>query len=516
MKILIADDEKLVRYSLTSMLEEIGIKGKDILISVNGADFIDKLKKDSPDIAFVDIKMPKLNGIEAIRQSKKISPHTQYYILTCYPVFDYAQQAIDIGISGYLLKPVSTNELNSIIKKYKNLKKIQNKAANRQFENYINALYNNTVSIENTEAAYIRDLQFYAITVIFDSCMNEAEKAKIQVRFCESIRRDIESLLDNSVHFGFLTLENGNLNAVTAWNSSAEKNEIENKQRIILKKFVSLAGEVKGEELTATIFVLPVLSGFLLFSDKLNELNTLSVLRIPFGLGEIHYFNDLLAAKNKKPLLMELSVITANLAECYLNGLYLKYLEKLRDLEHLVTRHISIFDLSSIETISDYLKYSIGLPKNNYSKPSVFINSLEEFGAKLLYRDSNKGKLPGNIIGQVKEYIEENYMKNIGIAQIAYNLKVTPNYLSMLFHKKTGKTFVEYITEVRMEKAEKLLSGPQIKISEVSKMVGYYSPRYFSRLFKKKYGCYPSEYSNKSAKFHGLAREASKGLNNRI
>ena len=81
-------------------------------------DFIDKLKKDSPDIAFVDIKMPKLNGIEAIRQSKKISPHTQYYILTCYPVFDYAQQAIDIGISGYLLKPVSTNELNSIIKKY--------------------------------------------------------------------------------------------------------------------------------------------------------------------------------------------------------------------------------------------------------------------------------------------------------------------------------------------------------------------------------------------------------------
>jgi len=84
--------------------------------------------------------------------------------------------------------------------------------------------------------------------------------------------------------------------------------------------------------------------------------------------------------------------------------------------------------------------------------------------------------------------------QNIGIAQIAYNLNITPNYLSMLFRRETGQPFVKYITKVRMEKAIQLLKSNRARINEVAKQVGYFNPRYFSKLFKKKYGCTPSKY----------------------
>jgi len=493
MKILIADDEKLVRYSLVSMLKEIGIPEKDIFISVNGEDFIEQVKRYSPDIAFVDIKMPKLNGIDAIRRIKELSPYTQYYILTCYSQFDYAQQAIDIGVSGYMLKPVSSSELNSVIKKFRDSKKLRYKTVNSEFENYINALSNKTISIENIEVAYIKGLQFFGAAIIFDSCINETEKSKIQVSFCENLREEIEPLLDKNAHFAFFTLENGSLNVVFAWNSSTVKNEIENRKRIIIKRIVNLAAKISGKELAVTLFVLPLISGYIPFMGKLKKLNSLSILRVTLGLEKIHYFNNILEAGNQE-MLVELSGMLVSLVAFYNERQYLKYLENLQKLDGMLIRENKHFDSSIFPVISDYLKYSIGLPKKNFTKPSTFINNLKEFGTRLLYEEGNKGKLPGDIIGQVKEYAEANYMKNIGLAQIAYHLNITPNYLSMLFHQKTGRPFVKYITEIRMEKAKELLAMHRIKVNEAARMVGYFSPRYFSKLFKKKFGCYPSEY----------------------
>jgi two-component system response regulator YesN len=97
-------------------------------------------------------------------------------------------------------------------------------------------------------------------------------------------------------------------------------------------------------------------------------------------------------------------------------------------------------------------------------------------------------------------FVDENYMRDIGIGQIAARLSVTPNYLSTVFHRQKGITFVKYVTRLRMERARGLLEAGGTQVQEAARAVGYSSVRHFSRLFQKQYGFYPSEVQRKEKK----------------
>lgn len=99
----------------------------------------------------------------------------------------------------------------------------------------------------------------------------------------------------------------------------------------------------------------------------------------------------------------------------------------------------------------------------------------------------------GELVSQVQEYVRGAYMRDIGIGQIAFHLGVTPNYLSSLFHRETGTTFVRYLTGLRMDKARELLAVPGALVQDVARAVGYASVRHFSRLFQRHFGGHPSE-----------------------
>ena len=101
-----------------------------------------------------------------------------------------------------------------------------------------------------------------------------------------------------------------------------------------------------------------------------------------------------------------------------------------------------------------------------------------------------------NIIKAI-EYIKENYMKEINILSTSEYLKVSESYLSHLFKKETGYTFVELLTLTRLKKACKLLKDPQARISEVAYMVGYRDQRYFGNIFKKHFGVTPNYYKER-------------------
>lgn len=115
MKILIADDERMVRLSLRSMLLDMNICSENIYEAKNGEELVENVKEHTPNIAFVDIRMPKMNDLKAIKLSKSLSPKTNWIILTGFSQFDYAKEAIDLGVAKYLLKPVGPEELEEAI-----------------------------------------------------------------------------------------------------------------------------------------------------------------------------------------------------------------------------------------------------------------------------------------------------------------------------------------------------------------------------------------------------------------
>ena len=116
MKIIIADDEEYVRFELKGLLLEIR-SDLEITEAVNGTELLDKLGENRFDAAFVDIKMPGLSGLEAIEKNVFKNLHTEWIILTGYSDFDFAKKAITLGVTEYLLKPVSRKELEDVLVK---------------------------------------------------------------------------------------------------------------------------------------------------------------------------------------------------------------------------------------------------------------------------------------------------------------------------------------------------------------------------------------------------------------
>lgn len=108
-----------------------------------------------------------------------------------------------------------------------------------------------------------------------------------------------------------------------------------------------------------------------------------------------------------------------------------------------------------------------------------------------------KTEIKNLIVKKSIDYIELNYSQKIMLKEIAEELYVSPNYLSELFKKHMGKNISEFITDFRLEKSKKYLGKVEYTVAEVAELTGIGNARYFSNLFKKKYGMTPSEYRNK-------------------
>ena len=110
-------------------------------------------------------------------------------------------------------------------------------------------------------------------------------------------------------------------------------------------------------------------------------------------------------------------------------------------------------------------------------------------------RNTLSGRRYSDIIRTARKRIEQDYMsEDISLNTVAAEVCMSPSYFSSVFSKEMGKTFIEYLTEVRMEKAKQYLVCSSMKTSEISYEVGYKDPHYFSYIFKKTQGCTPKEY----------------------
>ncbi|MDD2504221.1 MAG: response regulator, partial [Clostridia bacterium] len=149
MRIVIADDESLARSYLSSLIEELKMDIEIVGKAKNGMELVNIVNELHPDIAFVDIKMPKLSGLEAISKINTSCPQTQCVILSGYSEFENAKEAIKLGVSHYLLKPVMVDELRETFIELRRKNRELNIALNNEFENEMNALFYEISSYQN-------------------------------------------------------------------------------------------------------------------------------------------------------------------------------------------------------------------------------------------------------------------------------------------------------------------------------------------------------------------------------
>ncbi len=118
-KVLIADDEQIVLEGIKFVLEDIYDDVEVVAMANSGREAIEATRDFVPDIVLMDIKMPGINGIEAIEVIKKRHHETKFIIISAYEQFDYAKQAVELGVSHYILKPVIEMKLKTVMDKVK-------------------------------------------------------------------------------------------------------------------------------------------------------------------------------------------------------------------------------------------------------------------------------------------------------------------------------------------------------------------------------------------------------------
>jgi two-component system response regulator YesN len=508
-KLVIADDESLVRISLTSMIKEMEAAWNIVGEATNGEELLALLAEHKPNIAIVDIRMPKLSGLEAIRFGKEISPLTHWIILSGYTDFAYAQQAIKLGASEYLVKPVHPAELERVLLSIYRDNKEYIALLNQQFENNISALCNHLTSLKTEQrGSLFHRGRFTGWTFALDTGLPLDRTAALESAFYERLREQMNDCLAYGMNAALTVLPNSEPAVITALDP--EKGT-EGKRRCqdFLGAVANIAAEFSSKEAQITILASEECAGFEAMNKQLQHLQQWADLRCLCGIGRTLTYADL-AACAEVPGMLETGQQLAEIGHHLKNRMYLNYQQSVSALEGLLQKHKRFASGRERACAVAFLRTITGLDIAEDTAVPAVIRQLRQHGEQVLRDKCLKESAPADLVEQVIRYVDKHYMDDISICQIAADLDVSAAYLSSSFHKKTGVPYVKYLTRIRMYKAKELLLETNLQVKQIAEQVGYYSTRHFTKLFTEAFGSYPSDY-RKMQQSGAAIRQAAEG-----
>ncbi|EPY09182.1 AraC family transcriptional regulator [Paenibacillus alvei TS-15] len=496
MRILVADDEALVRASLRSMLDELNMPVHVIGEARNGEEALRYVAERQPDLVFVDIRMPKLNGLEVIAQSRDNSPHTKWIIVSGHSEFQYAKEALRLGACNYLLKPFGLDELQDSLIRAQEIHDAHILDLNRKLEHAILSCMqgssDNQASLCELEA---RRRRYKVSAFFFDGSLSEQETLLQQRQFHEQLQWLIRNQsLTTSLHTVALPLTSGNPAIAWSWPVAHQQHAMELQQEMEDAVQQMLIDELSSSP-TITTIQIEECANLQEAAQKVEELQRIAPLRMLFPMEHTLALHDLLELDQQHEWL-SISHLGERVCRLFRQQDYHGYSKAIvcmeKELRRLRGTHLADRDL--VHRIQESISYSIGISIDKIEDQECWFEQLKSLGDQMIIQPPRHDSMNKDIVQQVVAFVDEHYMHNIGMKQIADMFHVTPNYLSSLFHKKHGIPFLKYVTETRMLKAkELLLKEPHLKVQEVAEAVGYYSARHFAKLFRDYYECYPSE-----------------------
>lgn len=530
-RILIADDEGISIDSMTYMLVQAFGDSCEIRSARTGRAVIEMAETFHPDIAVMDIRMPGINGIEAIREIQKISPQTHYLVVTAYGTFDYAREAIDLGVERYLTKPVDRDDFIGAVSEAmakidrERERRSSNLRTREKLETVVPMIENGFVISLLLQDPVPEDVERYKglleiheeyCYMILVECGEQEEKGqelgnpigsgiRIQ-KYASYIRDAIKDRIPNAV-IGQITINQVPVIVPT----DSDKQSYAERTRTIenCESIMRNLSEYTGVSFRVGIgTVHPMLGASESYSEAKRSLH--------FGTGPVTHADDLALTcsyEESYPKDLEHDLFqkiqagdvdgTEKDADSYFTWMESTQLPaeedsvRLKSLEFvLLAEHIAYEDGSMGEyrfnSRSNYLHY---IETADIEQLHVwFVNGVTKAAKKI----AGKGEThAGNVIDQAKKYIQEHYTQDLSLEDVSKAVNISSYYFSKLFKDKTGVTFVEYLTKLRMEKAECMLQDPANSVRDICYAVGYQDPNYFSRIFKRYVGVTPSEYRQK-------------------
>lgn len=534
-KVFLVEDEIIIREAIHKMIPWAEYGFELIGEAKDGEMALPLIKKSKPDVLITDIKMPFMDGLTLSRLVKKDLPNTKIIIISGYDDFDYARQAITLGIEQYLLKPISKDEflevLEGIRSKYK--KENEQKLYYQKFENEIKA-YEKNAQRDFFELLVSEDVDLQRIyeqadrlqidimaqcynLVLFDigaksDYQNVGDRysndaADVQNKIDEFFINNRSYQLFRNQQFNYAVLIKGDENEIgqiTAECIEFLKTTFE--QNGTLEWFVcagksverlSMMSECYKEAMKS--FAYRYLGYRYVFSyeniEKTEKDEDMNLQNIDMNAvkQEIIY-NFLFNALDEEVDSFVKNYLQMIGGEAMRSKMFQQYI--LLNLHFCLTSFAEKLGYDKTE-IDDSLKFIVDERIKSTEDLEKIIGSILRKGIRLR-EERSKGRNQ-SVIRTALQYMEENFTDDsLTLNRVAGVANVSANHFSALFSQKMGQTFIEYLTQLRMNRAKEQLRCTDMRSGEIALEVGYKDPHYFSFLFKKTQGCTPSEYRNQT------------------
>lgn len=529
LKVIIADDEDKICQLIYKLIDWDSLDMKVEAIAHNGIEALELVKLNNPDIIITDIRMPGYDGLEFISRTREINPDIQFVIISGYQQFEYAHKAIKYGVIDYLLKPIKKNELLTTLTKIKNqyLERVDLLTKEEQSELSIkNNIYklrtglfnsvlfynkskNITINFINNDYGYrFKEGLFQIIIVKLDGVGRsysttvtflEEKLLKVIHDNLKEYCYDMENYFENNIIYSFIN-----------YNFDKKKN-IRHQCKRLMDELL-LQREI-FENLEVTIGLGTVENEISMIGNSYKSAVWAYQQRLVLGTNKViegkiitsnnfvdselfHDFN-----KDMKAALERLDKEAVTLAIHYIReGLRNRPETSGHELLQMTKEICNLFLFTM-----RYNKFPIDDGGNfleNFSMNANDIGSvykLYQYLTDVIVNSMNKiiedkRQSDTKPIRDAKQFIQANYTRQITLDEVSGKVGFNTTYFSSLFKKETGYTFLEYLSEVRIDKAKELLKDTNYSVSVICEHVGYSDIKHFTKTFVKHTNLKPNEY----------------------
>lgn len=521
-KIMLADDEGIVLDALSYIIKKSFGGECQICTAKTGRAAIELADEFQPDIVFMDIRMPGINGIEAIRELRQTHRSTVFIVVSAYDDFDYAKESIDLGVMAFLTKPLRRTVATEVLQKAMNQvdaarkKRTSNLMIREKLETAIPMLESGfiySVLLQNISGCYqnycslLGVEQSYGYIVIFE--MRSAASAEDDL-----VEQDTQALSaygscrdQIKTSFGSIV---GPLMAnriVTAVPCETPEDEYTARLAIVEQCQALTQRLERRTGLSFRVGIGTILPMGQLYDSYRQALETLEQMK-----GSIAHFNDLPLEReweqgypNDLEYRLYDCVEAGNVASSRLMALQFfdQLLKQYSD-------YMMDIKLKVLEIVmrAEYIAFHTGGQTYHFLQRRGWLETVlaKDNPADLrdwylekvtdACRSVSQGKMDRSVstVALAQEYIKKNYSRDLTLDEVSKEVHVSPYYFSKLFKDETGENFVEYLAKVRIAQAKRMLMDSSISIKQICLTVGYGDPSYFSRIFKKYEGVTPSEF----------------------
>lgn len=520
--ILLVDDEIEIRSRIASKINE-NIGFNIVGNAGNGYDALELLEEKDVDVVLTDIKMPFIDGLELTKVIKRDYPMIKVAFITGYDDFDYAKEAIDLGVKRYMTKPITSKEINSFLVQLKadldlQYSQMQDILIMREKydellpiigDSYLSSLlYRDHISIQDEEK-----LGLYGINVMehekFVSCLIKIEEqSQKSLKETEELRVNANEIIKQvfaATKFKHsLIIADGVVFVFSVDDLSKDDvDDLLNQVVHSTKEYIDTA---------VSIGVSNVFDDFKLFPSAFQEAKKALRYSNHYGFAQIVYVDELYDNKVRQSFLSMKDISRFSRTLQYgttreLSSMIFQLKERIESKDEVFVMQYAVIDLASLIItlaeqagvfIKDIIEEDIVKTLNQKVRLTEMVDYTYSVVLQIKAQDTRKQLSHSErLIQDILGYIESDYHNDsLSLEYLSDKYNVSGSHLSMLFKKNAGITFSRYLINLRMKKAKELLLKSDLKIADISVKVGYKDVYYFSHSFKRVVGVSPREYRN--------------------